>query len=1271
LGNCFHANAQGGFVPNDGQWHSDVKYRAEIQGGYVYIDRQGLTIQLLENNFYQKLHDWVQGGEDSTGNIHALKCRFVGADLSQIREESKAQSYYNNYYLGNDTEQWADNVKSYGQIRFKDVYQGIDLRFDAINGRIKYEYIVGVGSTAEPILVEIEGADLVLIDDDGALLMQTSAGDYKELQPFAYQLSDSGSILPVPCEYKLLRNRVKYYFPEGYDTTRELIIDPELEFSSYIGSVSNSFGFTASYDSEGHLYAGSIVFGASFPVTAGAYQVNFGGGTIDVGISKFSPDGTQLLYNTFIGGSGNEAPHSIVTDSEGNLFVMGSTSSFNWPLSAGAYQTTFAGGFNTAGAGYIYSNGSDIFVCKLNNTGNQLLASTLLGGSGNDGVSTGTLLDFNYGDRFRGEIVVDEQGNPYIASVTNSANFPIVNGYSSTGTLVLSGVVVKMNASLTNILWSTFIGGSAPESAISLQLAPDNSVYVTGGTTSGNLPVSAGAYQSTYSGGVDGYVAHISADGSTLLNCTYNGTSSFDLNYFVQIDTEGFVYVVGQSLGNYPVSQGVYSNTNGKLFVQKFSADLTTSIWSTVIGSGSNIIDITPSAFLVSDCGQIYISGWGGSVNTAGGSTFGLPVTNDAFQSNTDGSDFYIMVLAVNAADLAYATFFGGNLSSEHVDGGTSRFDKDGTVYQAVCAGCWANSDFPTQQGVWSQTNPSTGCNLAVFKFSLGSVTAQAEVDAPDIVCPGVNINLLNLSVDADIFLWDFGDGTTSTQANPVHSYDAPGLYTIALYASSSEGCLNPDSTFVEIMVGESPTLNVEIPENICAGNTAQLLATGAETWQWDPAAGLSSTTIANPIFSGTETTIYTLTGTTNCGISTITVEVPVAGDNVNVSNGVAICPGQSTQLLANGGASYVWSPVTALNNPNIANPLASPSSTTAYAVTVTTVEGCTVVRSVTIEVLPASPELSGTTSYTSCNGDAVQLTVNGAESYSWSPANGLSSTSVNNPFAYPTITTVYTVTSSNECGSDSLDITVFVNEIDVSVLVDDVVCFDAPFFMEGFGAISYRWEPQNLVASPNASLTAATISENTYFTLYGYDEAGCSAKRRFLVNTYPQVIFRAGNDRVINLGDEVMIESFSLYPITWEFSPLLSCLDCPFPYTKPPETTTFYASVITPDGCIQTDSVRIFVRGNLYVPNAFTPNGDGINDLFQAEGIDIVEFKMEIFSRWGELVFSCDDIEQSWNGGKAGSEYFVPSDVYPYRIVARERYGDVFELKGHVTLIR
>ena len=186
---------------------------------------------------------------------------------------------------------------------------------------------------------------------------------------------------------------------------------------------------------------------------------------------------------------------------------------------------------------------------------------------------------------------------------------------------------------------------------------------------------------------VDGYIHRYDAAG-TLDGSTYLGTSAHDQSYFVQVDLAGNVYVVGQTHGAYPVSVGVYANPFASQFIHKLSGDLSSSVWSTRVGSNGTE-DISPAAFLVSDCGQIYFSGWGGDVNNFGqpnsSTTVGLPLTPDAFQSTTDGSDFYLMVLNADAESLAYATYYGGTLSGEHVDGGTSRFDKNGATPGGVC----------------------------------------------------------------------------------------------------------------------------------------------------------------------------------------------------------------------------------------------------------------------------------------------------------------------------------------------------------------------------------------------------------------------------------------------------------------------------------------------------------------------------------------------------------------------------------------------------------
>src|SRR5665213_1861309 len=249
----------------------------------------------------------------------------------------------------------------------------------------------------------------------------------------------------------------------------------------------------------------------------------------------------------------------------------------------------------------------------------------------------------------------------------------------------------------------------------------------------------------------DGYVSHLNAAGSSLLQSSYIGTSGYDQAYFVQLDQSSNVYLFGQTAGAYPVTGGVYSNPNGGQFIHKLNPTLSATIYSTVFGSGGNTPNISPAAFLVDTCENVYTSGWGGQCIPYGstGTTFGMPVTANAFQQTTDGCDFYFFVLKKNAASLWYASFFGGvGGSDEHVDGGTSRFDKRGVIYQSVCAGCGGTNNFPTTVGAWSQTNNSFNCNNAVIKldFQLVNLSAVAAAAPSDTICTGSAINFTNTS---------------------------------------------------------------------------------------------------------------------------------------------------------------------------------------------------------------------------------------------------------------------------------------------------------------------------------------------------------------------------------------------------------------------------------------------------------------------------------------------------------------------------------------------
>ncbi len=248
---------------------------------------------------------------------------------------------------------------------------------------------------------------------------------------------------------------------------------------------------------------------------------------------------------------------------------------------------------------------------------------------------------------------------------------------------------------MSQIVWAGFLGGNGADASHTIKFDLDGNLVVGGGSSSLNFPATPGTYQTVHAGLVDGWIAKIKNDGTTILVSTLTGTQAFNQVYFIDLDIDGNIYAYGQTTGSFPVTAGVYKNPNSGQFLQKFDPSLSTLIFSTVFGSGSGIPNISPTAFLVNDCNNIYLSGWGGMINSASdfwnSSTSGMPVTTDAFQKTTSGSDFYFIVLTSDASQLLYATFLGGTQSRTHVDGGTSRFDKSGVVYHAVCSGCKVN----------------------------------------------------------------------------------------------------------------------------------------------------------------------------------------------------------------------------------------------------------------------------------------------------------------------------------------------------------------------------------------------------------------------------------------------------------------------------------------------------------------------------------------------------------------------------------------------------
>jgi hypothetical protein len=441
-------------------------------------------------------------------------------------------------------------------------------------------------------------------------------------------------------------------------------------------------------------------------------------------------------------------------------------------------------------------------------------------------------------------------------------------------------VIMKLNSSLTQILWSALLGGSGSDASHTIKLDQSGDIFVAGGSGSSDFPTTSGSYQPVQAGSADGWIAHLAGDGSAILAATFTGTAAFNQIYCLDLNQQEEVYVYGQTVGNFPITSGVYSNANSGQFIQKFDNQLSALQFSTVFGSGRGIPDISPTAFLVNDCNNLYATGWGGVVNQAEGfwnsNTQGMPISQNAFQKTTGGSDFYFIVLTDDAKQFLYGTYMGGPDSRTHVDGGTSRFDKKGVVYHAVCSGCWAfnasdkpTSDFPTTLNAHSRVNLSKNCNNAAFKFDLSSLRALIQTNTLSLKNPGINkvclpdkIVFQNQSAGGQIFDWNLGDGTTLEKGDSsliIHQYAQPGKYTIKLMAIDASTCLGKDSTFTTIDVW-TPEPVVGSDEVICYGSPAQLIASGGVTYDWSSADGSFASQEAQPTVTPNDTTLYFVT---------------------------------------------------------------------------------------------------------------------------------------------------------------------------------------------------------------------------------------------------------------------------------------------------------------------------------------------------------------------------------------------------------------------------
>ena len=1272
-------------IPNAGQWDDRIEYKVDLQMGEMLIEKDGFTY-FLHNAKQKRSHVHDEDGEHDHAEIETayeaqvIRSKFLESTWRGDVVLKDSSTFYTNYILGNDPSQWKGHLHSYSHLSMLDFYAGVNLILDGRNGGMKYSLEVAPGVDPNQIQMNYEGQDKVFLDEDGNLHVTNRFGEIIEEKPVAWVVTEN-SRKEVAIEFSVQGNTVHFIFPNGYDESQTLVIDPNITFSTFSGSLADNWGMSATPDSDGNLIGGGSVFGLGYPITSGAYDASFNGGNIDAGITKFNTDGTALIFSTYIGGNGSETPNSMICSATDEVYIFGLTSSSNFPMAGSPYDNSFAGGPNISSVTYTmgFAEGVDMFVARLSADGSSLLASTYMGGSGTDGYNWGSL-QYNYGDQFRGEIVLDDANNVYVASTTASPNFPVVGGPQGSLSGAQDAIVFKMPPTLSSLTWSGYYGGNGLETGNSVQVAANGDVYMAGGTSSTNTPFSTG-FDVSYGGDRDGYVVRLNGNTGAILSGTLMGAAEYEQAYFVQLDVDDYVYVLGQSESNMGITPTHYGNANSGQYIRKYNHNLTTMEWGTTIGAGSGHVEISPTAFLVSDCYDIYFSGWGGDLNVnlgqaAFSSSNGFPITsgptNTAFQSTTNGSNFYICVLGQDALTLKYGTYMGGVTgSSNHVDGGTSRFDKSGRIYHAVCAACSGNPNgFTSTPGVWSTTNQSSNCNLAAFKFELSTI--EALVTTPNtVVCLPDPVIFSNNSANGNSFFWDFGDGSTSTLMNPTHVYPGPGTYLVNLVVSDSFGCFTPDSVQFEVFIGDFQGGAIQPTEPVCPGEPYGLEAYGGTMYEWSPPQYLDDPTSATPTATIDVTTDFMVIISDTCGTDTAYVTLEVYAGAGDISNDTSICIGNNFYLNASGGVSYTWSPPTYLDDPTSPTPLCTPDATTEYTVEIITPEGCTVEETVLVSVyytppIPVMPDLLNL-----CYGSSAEVTVSGGETYLWSPNTNITPIDSSVVTINPLTDMWYYCDFTNACGTvrDSMEVVIVVASITAGT--DTIICPGESVDLWAAGGVSYTWSPAATLNHNNTSLVTATPTEPTMYYVTGMDEYGCVNDDSVWVDLYPMAFIQASPDVYAFYGDliELSATSTTTGPYIWSPAEFLTCVVCPNPIANPNQNFGYMVSYIDENGCEASDSVYIYYDPIIYVPNTFTPNDDSMNPMFLAEGGNIKTFEMLIFDRWGELIFTSNDMSVGWDGTFEGN--ICQDGTYVWKIKISDFNDEEHDYIGHINLLR
>jgi len=648
------------FEENRGQAQSTVRFLSKGARGEVYLSSSALTLAM-------------PGGP--------VEIRFRNASLTARLEPEGPIRGISNYFLGRDKSRWRTAVPRYAAVRYRELYPGIDAVFYGRGNDIEFDFLIAPGANPSLIAIEFLNGQRLHLTPDGDLIVETAAGAFCQHKPAAFQ-EIAGKRKEVTVSYHITGQSEVTFSLGPYVQSLPLTIDPVLSFSTYLGGTGAEGIVATAVDPQGYLYVTGTTTSTNFPVSSGAVRAA-NSGAQDIFVAKLTPDGSQLIYATYLGGSGNDTAAGIAADGLGNAYVVGISTSPNFPTTAGAYRTAPTG----------------IFVAKLSPAGTQLLYSTTL----DTGIPKA--------------IAVDAGGNAYVCGSTSSAAFPVTPGaLQTTKRLNQDAFVTKLNSSGSGLVYSTLLGGDGDEQANAIAVDSLGYAYVAGTVeiTGANFPITAGALRQVYQSG-EAFLAKLNPSASALVFATFLGGSGWDGATAIALDSQNAIYVAGNTRSSdFPTTPKAFqtsfeSGPSG--FVTKLEPSGRTLLYSTLLAPYACCDGVTVTALGVNAMGQAHVAGYTTSI--------AFPVTSDALQLFNGGlTDGFLTKLDAAGEIVLYSTLLGGRADDYAF---ALAIDALGNAF---VAGQTFSENFPVTQGAVQPVSTGAGDAFAAFlSMSAGSCT--------------------------------------------------------------------------------------------------------------------------------------------------------------------------------------------------------------------------------------------------------------------------------------------------------------------------------------------------------------------------------------------------------------------------------------------------------------------------------------------------------------------------------------------------------------------